>query len=99
MAADANRKRAEAPDDDNPEWTAADFAAAKPFAEVFPAEHAALIADKAAFASRRRGRPTKEHPKKNVTFRLDADLIDALRATGDGWQSRVNDVLRRAAGL
>jgi uncharacterized protein (DUF4415 family) len=99
MAAKVDHKRAETPDEDNPEWTASDFAASIPFAEAFPAEHAALIAEQAAFAKRPRGRPTKEHPKKNVTFRLDADLIDALRATGDGWQSRVNDVLRRAAGL
>jgi uncharacterized protein (DUF4415 family) len=99
MVAKADRKRAEAPDEDNPEWTAADFATAQPFSDAFPAEHAALIAEKAAFAKRARGRPAKEHPKKNVTIRLDSDLIDALRASGDGWQSRINDVLRRAAGL
>jgi uncharacterized protein (DUF4415 family) len=29
--------------------------------------------------------PAKEHRKKNVTIRLDADLIDLLRAFGDGW--------------
>jgi hypothetical protein len=55
MAAEVDKRRAEAPDEDNPEWTATDFAAAKPFSDVFPVEHAALIAEKAAFAKRPRG--------------------------------------------
>lgn len=42
----------------------------------------------------RRGRPKTEQPKKQVTIRLDADLLDNLRATGPGWQTRVNDALR-----
>ena len=42
----------------------------------------------------RRGRPKLEQPKKQVTLRLDADLLDGLRATGPGWQTRINDVLR-----
>ncbi len=42
----------------------------------------------------RRGRPKLERPKTQVTLRLDADLLDALRATGSGWQTRVNAALR-----
>lgn len=42
----------------------------------------------------RRGRPKLANPKRQVTLRLDADLIDRLRATGPGWQSRINDILR-----
>ena len=42
----------------------------------------------------RRGRPKLDQPKKQVTLRLDADLLDGLRATGPGWQTRVNEVLR-----
>ena len=42
----------------------------------------------------RRGRPRSEKPKKQVTLRLDADLLDGLRATGPGWQTRINEVLR-----
>lgn len=42
----------------------------------------------------RRGRPKSEKPKKQVTLRLDADLLDGLRATGPGWQTRINEVLR-----
>jgi uncharacterized protein (DUF4415 family) len=44
--------------------------------------------------SRGRGRPKLTHPKRFVTLRLDADLVDRLRETGRGWQSRVNQVLR-----
>jgi uncharacterized protein (DUF4415 family) len=44
--------------------------------------------------SRGRGRPRLAHPKRFVTLRLDADLVDRLRGTGPGWQSGVNRVLR-----
>ncbi len=47
----------------------------------------------------RRGRPPKDAPKVPVTLRLDADLVERLRAGGQGWQSRVNETLRKAAGL
>jgi uncharacterized protein (DUF4415 family) len=46
----------------------------------------------------RRGRPPLEHPKQPVTLRLDHDLVERLRASGPGWQSRVNDILRKAIG-
>ena len=42
----------------------------------------------------RRGRPKLDQPKKQVTLRLDADLLHGLRATGPGWQTRVNEGLR-----
>ena len=76
---------------DNPEWTEEDFKLARPFAEVFP-ELAASIA-------RSRGRPAAESPKRQVTLRLDADLIERYKASGKGWQSRINEDLRKAAGL
>lgn len=47
--------------------------------------------------ARRRGRPVgsvQEVTKEPVKIRLDADLLAALRATGDGWQTRINDTLR-----
>ncbi len=42
----------------------------------------------------RRGRPRAEAPKQQVTLRLDADLLSRLRASGKGWQGRVNEALR-----
>lgn len=49
---------------------------------------------KAAKPSVRMGRPPKADRKESVKLRLDPDLLEALRATGDGWQTRVNDTLR-----
>jgi uncharacterized protein (DUF4415 family) len=46
----------------------------------------------------RRGRPVgsgkKERPKEQLTVRFDADVIEAFRQSGAGWQTRMNDVLR-----
>ena len=44
----------------------------------------------------KRGRPKLENPKRQVTLRLDSDVLDRLRQSGPGWQSRVNDILRKA---
>ena len=53
-------------------------------------------------AARKRGRPvgsTQDNTKEPVKLRLDADLLAALRATGDGWQTRINDTLRASMHL
>ena len=42
----------------------------------------------------RRGRPHLDHPKKLVSLRLDQDVIEQFRASGPGWQSRINAALR-----
>lgn len=42
----------------------------------------------------RRGRPALDTPKKLVSLRLDQEVIDAFRAGGPGWQSRINAALR-----
>ncbi|WCT72145.1 BrnA antitoxin family protein [Sphingomonas naphthae] len=47
----------------------------------------------------RRGRPKLAHPKRHVSLRLDPDVLDHFQAGGEGWQTRVNDALRKAAGL
>ena len=47
--------------DENPEWTAEDFARAKPFSEVFPEQFKAW---------KRMGRPPVEAPKIHIGFRL-----------------------------
>lgn len=46
-----------------------------------------------------RGRPKAATRKVSTTIRLDPDVLDAFRADGPGWQSRINAALRRAAGL
>lgn len=45
----------------------------------------------------RRGRPKSESPKEAIDIRLDPDVLAHYRATGPGWQSRVNETLRKAA--
>ncbi|TPN92808.1 BrnA antitoxin family protein [Mesorhizobium sp. B1-1-5] len=76
---------------DSPEATDEQIAQARPFTEVFP--------DLAENIRRSRGRPALDNPKKQVTLRLDSDVIARFRAGGPGWQSRINDILRKAAGL
>lgn len=46
---------------------------------------------------RGRGRPKVERPKQQITLRLDADIIERFRATGPGWQARINEALRKAS--
>jgi uncharacterized protein (DUF4415 family) len=47
-----------------------------------------------AEASKRRGRPAGSGTKVSTTIRFDAEVLAAFKATGDGWQTRMNDVLR-----
>ena len=47
----------------------------------------------------RRGRPRSDNTKQAVSLRLDADVLEWFKSSGAGWQTRMNDVLRRAAGL
>jgi len=46
----------------------------------------------------RRGRPPGS-TKRLVSLRLDKAVLEHFRATGPGWQSRINQALRKAAGL
>lgn len=48
---------------------------------------------RAALAARRRG-PQKAPTKVPTTIRFDADVLAALKMTGKGWQTRVNDAMR-----
>ena len=46
-----------------------------------------------------RGRPKAAVTKEPVKLRLDADVLAALRASGEGWQTRINDTLRASLKL
>lgn len=48
---------------------------------------------RAKLALRRRG-PGRVARKVSTTIRFDADLLDAMRATGPGWQTRINEAVR-----
>ena len=45
-------------------------------------------------ARRKRGRPAGSGTKEQVAIRFDRDVLAALRATGPGWQTRVNEAMR-----
>jgi len=59
------------------------------------AEADAFVGDKLV----RRGRPRAENPKVAVSIRLDPDVIAYFKKDGAGWQSRINEQLRRVAKL
>ncbi|WP_042776622.1 BrnA antitoxin family protein [Sinorhizobium fredii] len=89
---EAEIQRKIASDPDAPEATDEQLAQAKPFAEALP--------DLAESIKRARGRPAVEKPRQQISIRLDPDLIEYYKKTcGKGWQSRMNEDLRKAAGL
>ncbi len=74
--------------------TKADIAGMRPAREVLPAELLAVL------PKRRPGQRglQKAPTKKQITLRLDERVIDHYRAQGDGWQSRINDDLKKLTG-
>ena len=42
----------------------------------------------------RRGRPLGSGTKTQVTLRLDVEVVEKFRASGDGWQTRINEALK-----
>ncbi len=57
----------------------------------------AQLAGAVVTAARPVGRPRLAQPKQAVKIRLDAEVISHFKAGGDGWQTRINDVLLRTA--
>jgi len=72
-------------DEDNPEWTKEDFARARPASELPP---------EVAAAFRKGGRPAGSD-KRMVSIRLDKAVLDKFKAGGPGWQTRINEALKR----
>lgn len=81
-----------ASDPDAPEATDEQLAQAKPFSEAFPA-----LAD--AMRKNVGGRPRLDNPKVAVSLRLDQEIVARFKASGPGWQTRMNYALRDAARL
>jgi uncharacterized protein (DUF4415 family) len=51
------------------------------------------------FVPRGRGRPKSGVRKEQISVRLDPDVVAKLRESGPGWQSQINELLRRGLGL
>ncbi|MFH0302524.1 BrnA antitoxin family protein [Bradyrhizobium sp. 31Argb] len=89
-------KKAKPPvfDEDNPEWTKADFAAATKFPrgvrlkDLKPGELERIV--------RKRG-PQKTATKIPVSIRLSPEVVSHFKAKGPGWQSRIDAALRKIA--
>lgn len=43
----------------------------------------------------KKGRPKLDKPKISINIRLDSDIVAYLRSSGDGWQTRINNTLRK----
>lgn len=84
----AQGKKRIRPDKDIPEMTAAEFARAKPLDAAMPKVVQVM--------KRGRGRPKSPEPKQRVSLRLDPRIVAGWKATGEGWQSRINEVLAAA---
>ena len=81
-----------AADPGSPELDEEWFKCARPAANVLPPDvHAGLVA-----LRRRPGErgPQKAPTKLRVSLRLSRDVVSTFRATGDGWQTRIDDALR-----
>jgi len=89
VAEEARIQAGIAADPDNPEWTARDFARAKPFAQALP-----------ALAKTRGVRGAQKSPTKvAVSLRLTREVVERFKADGPGWQTRMDEALKKAAGL
>ncbi len=79
-----NRKQI---DDENPEWTKEDFARARPITEVL---------SPGALRSFKQYRGPQKAPKKvAVSIRLNPVVVAHFKATGEGWQARIDQALTK----
>lgn len=76
-------------EDDNPEWTEEDFRTARPASELPPE----ILA---AFPNTKQRGAQIVPTKVQVTLRLDRDVIERFRKSGKGWQTRINEALKKA---
>ncbi|MCJ2087925.1 BrnA antitoxin family protein [Methylobacterium sp. E-005] len=78
-------------DSDAPVLTEAELREMRPARNVLTAEEFAAVS-----SVRKAGRPVAPNPKVPVTIRLDPATVDAFKATGRGWQTRMNAILTEA---
>ena len=79
-------------DDELPEWTDEQFRRAAVY-------HGKELIRPGDGTLTKPGRPRAIDPKRQVTLRIDSIVLETYRATGKGWQSRINAELRKALGI
>ena len=84
MKKQSNPKRV---DKDNPEWTDDDFKHAVPLSGLPESLQAKL-------SGIQRGRPRAEVTKQRISIRLSPDVLEGFRASGAGWQTRMDAALK-----
>ena len=80
-------------DEENPEWTEEDFREAIPVEDLPPELQAKILA---AFPKTKLRGPQKAPTKVPVSLRLSREVVDHFKATGEGWQTRIDDTLKAA---
>lgn len=75
----------------NPEWSATDFAKAKPASDVLAGLFGKAQAKE--MLKPKRGRPKSAATKEHVNVRFDPEVLEQFRASGPGWQTRMNAAL------
>jgi uncharacterized protein (DUF4415 family) len=79
-------------DEENPEWTDEMFARARPAREVLHEIFSKEVADE--MLAKKPGRALGSGVKASQTIRFDVAILEAFKATGKGWQTRMNEALR-----
>jgi uncharacterized protein (DUF4415 family) len=79
-----NKPDPELIDDENPEWSEADFARAKTFSEL-PEEHQRIL----------KGIMAESKAKKKVSVPLRQDVVEKMQSTGEGWELRIEEAVRQ----
>lgn len=83
----SRRLKPEQPDKDNPEWSAEEVAQAVQYAALPDTLRSKLS------GLRKRG-PQKTETKERITIRLSRSVVERFRATGEGWQTRMDAALQ-----
>lgn len=79
----SKRPNPELIDDENPEWTEVELKRAVTMAGL-----------PESLQTKLRGRPRAAVTKERITIRLSQEVVERFRASGDGWQTRVDAALK-----
>ena len=79
-------------DKENPVWTKANFARARPASEVLPKHFSKAVVEEML---KPKGRPKTDNARVAISLRLPPETLARWKATGPGWQTRMVEALDR----